>query len=374
MTARIAPAGAAWRTLAVMALAVAGLAFSLTPAAEHLDLRLLDLEWHLLRKFALRPAPDDILIVGVDEETLRRVKEPPGLWHEPLGKALARIAAARPRAIGLELSLPERSFDDTKPGLDRALLLGLAAARDNGPFVAALAIDPRTRSARPVHPPFLAVLREERLGIGLLARDADGVTRRFSLMVPTEDGGFPTLVGRLCRALQRDCGDGYLHFDLGAPFRYIPLHQVLEAPDLPALERILRGRIVLIGETQPYVDRIQVPVAYANWEPASRGDTPAIVVQALALRTALLDAAPQPARRPWAVLLAAAAALIVLLRDWRVAALAAVAGCGILVAVGTVALRGGLVLSLAPAIATAIAAGLVAGFLALRRRYEVRRR
>ena len=129
------------------------------------------------------------------------IPEPPGLWHAPLGLALARIAAAKPRAIGLDYPLPERSFDAIRPGLDRALIVGLAAAAQNGPFVAVLTIDARTRSAKRIHTPFLALLGDSRLGIGLVARDADGVTRRFSLLIPTEDGGFPTFAGRLCRAL-----------------------------------------------------------------------------------------------------------------------------------------------------------------------------
>ena len=116
-------------------------------------------------------------------------------------------------------------------------MLGLAAARENGPFVATLSIDARTRGARRIHTPFLALLQEERLGIGLLARDADGVTRRFSAALPTEDGAFPTFAGRLCRALERGCGDGLIHYALGKPFAYVPMHQVLETTDPAWLER-----------------------------------------------------------------------------------------------------------------------------------------
>ena len=125
------------------------------------------------------------------------------------------------------MPLPDRSFDALRPGLDRALLAGAVAARDDGAFVAVISIDPRTRSARPIYPPYLAVLKDERLGLSLLAREADGVTRRFSLLVPTEDGGFPTLAGRLCRALAKGCSDGLIHYALGAPIRYVALHEVI---------------------------------------------------------------------------------------------------------------------------------------------------
>src|SRR5690349_8659070 len=183
---------------AVLALAVAGFAFSFTPLAARLDAAILDREWAVLRAVAPRPAPDDIVIVGVDEASVCAVPEPVGAWNEPLGEVLVRIASAQPRAIALTVPLPDRSLDGLRPGLDRALLVGLAAARRNGPFVVALSIDARTRAARPIYGPYLAVLGDQALGIDLWPRDADGVTRRFSLLVPTQDGGFPTFAGRLC--------------------------------------------------------------------------------------------------------------------------------------------------------------------------------
>lgn len=341
----------AMRGLAVAALALFGLAFSWTSIAERLDAALLDAEWSVLRKFAPKAAPEDIIIVGVDDATFRAIAEPLGLWHEPLGRALVRIASAKPRGIGLDIVLPERSFDDMRQGMDRALMIGLAAARQNGPLVAALTIDARTRAAKPIHTPFLAVLGEERLGIGMFARDIDGVTRRFSLVLPTEDGGFPTLVGRLCRALSKRCGDGFINFDLGEPFRYVPLKQVLETQDTQLLEKLFRDRIVLIGETQRYTDRIAVPVNYAGWEEGGR-DSPGVVVHAQSLRTALLNAAPEEASRPAILVLVTLAALILLMGDWRLSLATAILGAaGILVA-AIVALRGGVVLPPSAALVT----------------------
>jgi CHASE2 domain-containing sensor protein len=283
------------------------------------------------------------------------IAEPPGLWHESLGKTLARIASVRPRAIGLDFPLPDRSYDTVKAGVDRALFVGLAAAIQNGPFVATLNIDARTRAAKRIHTPFLALLGESRLGIGLVARDADGVTRRFSLLIPTEDGGFPTLTGRLCRALGRDCGDGLIDYSRGPPLRYVPMKNILEGQDRALMERLFRDRIVLIGETQPFGDRVNVPVNLAGWEPAGR-DTPGVVVHALSLRTALSEAAPQEASRPLVVLLLSAAALLYLMRDWRLAlAGLGLAGAGFFV-VALMALHAGTFVPLAPVFFTLVVA------------------
>jgi CHASE2 domain-containing sensor protein len=312
------------RALAVAAVALAGLAFSLTPLSQRLDNALLDLGWSVLARLDPRPAPEDIVIVGIDEASARAIAEPPGMWHAPLGAALARLAAARPRAILLDVPLPERSYDGVKPGVDRALFDGLATALEAGPFVAALNIDARTRAAREIHKPYLALLGESRLGLGLIARDGDGVARRYSLLVPTEDGGFPTVVGRLCRAVKAECAEGLIHFSLGQPFSYVPLRKLLEMRDESLARSLFRDRIVLIGSTHPFSGRVDAPVNLAVWEEQAR-DTPAIVLQAQTLRSALSRAAPREASRPVVVLLVSLSALLVLARDWRRAGVSALA-------------------------------------------------
>jgi CHASE2 domain-containing sensor protein len=357
--------GGAQRAFAVAAFALAGLAFSLTPVAERLDALVLDSEWSVLRKVAPRPAPDDIVIVGIDEATIRAVPQPIGVWNEPLGEVLVRIASAKPRAMALDVALPDRSFDTLHPGLDRALLVGLAAARDNGPFVASLSIDARTRSARPVYPPYLAVLADEHLGIDLLARDVDGVTRRFSLLIPTEDGGFPTLAGRLCRALSKDCDDGLIDFALGPAFRSVPFERILHTRDTRWLEEQFRGRIVMIGETGRYADRISIPVNLAGWE-AEQGTSPGIVVHAQSLRTALTGTAARTASRPAVMVLVAMAAMLAFRRNWRAGAALTAAGILALAGASLASLRGGMFLPISAACGTAALAWATSAALAWR--------
>lgn len=343
---------AAMRGFAVAALALVGLVFAWTPLAERIDLALLDAEYAFLRKVAPKPAPDDIIIVGVDDATFKAIPEPLGMWHEPLGKALEKIASAKPKAIGLDITLPDRSYEAMRPGLDKALMTGLAAARENGPLVAALAIDSRTQSARAIHLPFLAVLREERLGITLFGRDADGMTRRFSLAIPTDDGAFPTLVGRLCRAVQQKrCRDGMIDFALGEPFRYVPLHEVLKTEDAQYLSRLFSNRIVLLGETQRFSDRIAVPVNLAGWETITH-DSPGVVVHAAALRTAMEGDPAEPAGKPILLLLVTAAAALVLMRNWRLAFVTGIVCAALVLAGVTLSLHRGYAIDAAPVLFT----------------------
>lgn len=343
--------GSALRALAVAAIALAGLAFSLTPLARRLDNALLDLSWFVLSRVDARSAPDDIVIVGIDEASVRAIPEPPGLWHAALARGLARIAQAQPRAILFDVPLPERSYEGVKPGVDRALFEGLAMAVESAPFVAALHIDAKTRSAREIHKPYLALLGESRLGLDLIARDGDGRARRYSLLVPTEDGGFPTVVGRLCRALKADCTEGLVHFALGNPYTYVPFKNVLEMRDESLARRLFRGRIVVFGDVQAYSGRVEAPVNLAAWE-AGGPDTPAIVLQAQTLRTAMLGAAPREASKPLVVVLVSVAALLALLKDWRMAAVLALAILLLAAAADVAALRSGLFIPMGPVAVT----------------------
>jgi CHASE2 domain-containing sensor protein len=311
----------------VAAVALAGLGLSLTPLADRVDNSSWTRSVRTLRRFDRLPAPDDIAIVGIDEASLRAIPEPPALWHAALGRVLTRLAQARPRPSCSTSPFPSGPTTASARAWTGRSSTASPRPVEAAPFVAALNIDPRTRSARPIHKPYLALLGESRLGLSLLARDDDGVARRYSLVIPTEDGGFPTLEGRLCRALKAGCGEGLIHYSLGKPFAYVPFKNLMEMADDELVRGIFRGRIVLIGEAQAFSGRVEVPVNLAAWESDAR-NTPGIVLRAQTLRTALANAAPREASRPLALVLVTLAAFIVLMRDWRMAGVHGAGRCG----------------------------------------------
>jgi class 3 adenylate cyclase len=335
----------------VAAVALAGLLFAWTSLAERADLFALDQSFGILRAAGPKPAPDDIVIVGLDEATEKAIGEPLALWHAPLGEALARIASAKPKAIGLDVTLPEKSFDSIRPGLDLALARGLAAARAVQPFVVALAIDGQGE-AKTIHAPFLAVVDDQRMGLALFGRDIDGVTRRYLLALPTQDGSFPTFAGRLCTGLSKNCRQGITDYALGLPYRYVSLARVLEMKDPAGLARLFGDRIVLVGETQRFSDRIAQPVNLAGWEPPGRKDAPGVLAHAQALRTALHGAPIEPAHPATLVFLLSACALLLAIRDWRAAFVAGVLATTGLLAGSVMLLRGGTHLPIAAALLT----------------------
>ncbi|MEO6409546.1 MAG: adenylate/guanylate cyclase domain-containing protein [Burkholderiaceae bacterium] len=265
------------------------------PPIRQAELTLLDAQWQLLRRLvgphSAAPA-DDPVVVGIDEASYRSIEEPFALWHRPLGELFAAFAAAAPRAVLVDVALPERSYDGILPGSSAALLHGVKSLVGRVPTVFALTIGPGGEP-RPVMPALLAVAGAGSFALALVPVDADGRVRR---LWPDEGGDTapPTLVQALAIALgARHAGDGspppLIDYALGAPFDYLPMHRLLEAHrrgDSDALRILLGGRPVVVGSVLAYADRLASPLPLAAWE-APGVDPPGLLVHAQALRTLL---------------------------------------------------------------------------------------
>ena len=147
-----------------------------TEATSLYDLKFLDFQFKLLRAKFPRAVLRDVVVVGIDEETLKRFPEPITLWHAHLGRFLGAMALARPAAVGLDIILPDRSYDGVMPGLDKQLLKGMLDARRSFPLVLGQTVDP-SGSPRAIQPLFLKMAGNA--GYALFPVDRDGVVRRF---------------------------------------------------------------------------------------------------------------------------------------------------------------------------------------------------
>ena len=101
------------------------------------------------------------------------------LWHRHLGAVFGALAQAGPRAVGVDLNLPVRSFDDTLPGGDAALMRGLVLLRRTCPLVLGITVDAGGQ-ARPLHAPFQAAVGAQGTGFVEWEVDPDGVVRQFT--------------------------------------------------------------------------------------------------------------------------------------------------------------------------------------------------
>ena len=129
-----------------------------------------DLEWRLYdsRLIAARPAPgDEVVIAGKDDEFLAAAG---GEWNRAAyAEALRGLAACRPRAVGLDITLEKPSPADKKNNPDPDLTLAIKAL----PAVQAMRTEERALIWP--YPTFEAAAR--RLGLINMQPESDGVVR-----------------------------------------------------------------------------------------------------------------------------------------------------------------------------------------------------
>ena len=89
-------------------LVAVGALLALTRVTEPLELRVLDSQFELLRTWFPRPAPE-IVIVGIDHDSLERIPEPFALWHRHFIAFLLAQCAANALVVGLGVVVPVRS-------------------------------------------------------------------------------------------------------------------------------------------------------------------------------------------------------------------------------------------------------------------------
>ena len=283
------------------------------PWVERLDHALLDAQFRTLRAQAPQPVAHDVVVVGFDEDTSRALREPITLWHPYLGQFLEAVAGSGAAAVGLDIVLPDRSYDSIVPGYDRKLLAGLLAARRTMPVVLAQTVDANGET-RPIYPAFLTIAGKDGAGYALLPVDSDGVVRRFSERFPHSGGKeieLPTLAGQLARRLGHAVSAGIIDYVAGDQFDQVKLQDVLALQaqgDAAKLRDLFGGKVILLGGTYKFEDHHSAPVNLAAWDPDAR-NVPGVLLHAQALRSLLNDRLIQPVAPIVPLVLALAAAL-----------------------------------------------------------------
>ncbi|MBP8297533.1 MAG: adenylate/guanylate cyclase domain-containing protein, partial [Burkholderiales bacterium] len=345
------------RVIAIILPLAAALALFLW--SRPMDQQILDAQFRFLRAHVPRPAPNEVVIVGIDDATTRALPEPLTLWHPHLGAFLQAMAGSGAAAVGVDIVLPDRSFEAIVPGYDSHLLRGIVSAQRALPLVLALTVD-HAGKTRPVHERFVfAAGGWDATGYALLPLESDGVARRFDQRINVGGGAVPTLAGQIAARLGRPAGHGLIDFATGKAFDYVPLHRVLEwqaAGNAEKLRQAFAGKPVLLGGVFRFEDRIPAPVNLLAWE-AEAADAPGVVLHAQVLRNLLNDGliADVPA---WVVpaLAVFAAGAFWLAGNYAIAALLALGGGAALLVVSTWLLARGTYLPVAAILVTLLAA------------------
>jgi adenylate cyclase len=355
----------------VVALIVVAAALLPTPYDSPLadaDRLAFDLQMRALRELKPRPLADDLVLVGIDDDTEAAYPEPYALWHRHFARAYRGLALAKPRAVGIDIVLPEHSYDAIAPGSDLALMPALVALRRNAPFVFVQTANRRGELV-PVQLNYRGILAPANLGSDQQLRDPDSVSRFFSERLASQTGRpIPTLAGQLMRALGRPVGEGYIDYSLGAPLEYVPLHVLAEnSNDVQWLEKRFGGRVVLVGSLIRTTDRWRLPVTLLAKDPGAaiaegaageegnlKYNQPGVLVHAQVLRSMLASGLlrPTPEALRWLMMALAALAVYLSVRPVIVIALAVLAPAVLVAASLAAIFTAQVVLPIASVIAT----------------------
>ncbi len=283
--------------MVLLIVAITAIALHHTDWIALLNGKLLDGAFLAWRRVAPRPAAQDVAVIGIDVEALRTFSEPRDFWHANYGRLLTALAQARPSVIGLDVVLPERSYQHLIPGLDQALLQGLIEARGKVPVVLARTVDD-FNNFREIFAPYVAIAGKDSVGSVVVCKDDDEVIRRFDEFLCDEDrrDAVPSLAGVMAKHLGTEASwRGLIDYRIGDAIEYIPFRAVVQpaGDEATRVAAALKGRPVLVGFILPFEDRKLVPVDLARWEPGNRS-VPGVLVHAQILRSLLSGGLLQP--------------------------------------------------------------------------------
>ncbi|MBL0143598.1 MAG: adenylate/guanylate cyclase domain-containing protein [Betaproteobacteria bacterium] len=272
-----------------------------------------DSQMQVLRDHWPRTLENDVVLIGIDEGSEELFTEPVALWHPHFARLFGALGDARPRAVGVDVVPPERSYDNIVPGNDLVLFRAIRDLRQKAVAVFALTVDREGRAAR-MHPTFARVIGEEGLGIDQQLRDPDSVSRRFSEAELGKTQAARTLVGQMLRGMGMPVDAGYIDYSVGSRVQYIPMQDVIswkEQGDAARLRKAFEGRIVLVGYVLKRADRWELPVQLIdidNSDGRARLSQPGVVTHLQALRSHLASGMlkPLPESVRWGLCLLAA--------------------------------------------------------------------
>ena len=275
--------------LGLVCCVLVALLLHLMQAGEQLSRALLDRQFARMQEHEVHRLQNDVVIVGIDEDATKALKEPFALWHPHLGKFMDAMVKAKPSVLGLDIALPERSYQFLIPQYDQSLLRGLQELKGQTPLVLAQMLDD-SGAFRPVHAPYVAAAGADALASVVVCPDDDGIVRRFDPNLCTVNARGVMLVEKMAAHLGKaNPGTGLVDFSAGDKFDYVPFLKVLEwqqQGDTGQLASTFGGKPVLLGVVSRLGDRVRAPVPLAAWDPFKLR-VPGVLMQAQILRSIL---------------------------------------------------------------------------------------
>lgn len=279
-----------------------------SPLVTSLDQRLLDANFRLEQRYFPLAARNDPVVVGMNERFFDEMSEPMSVSHAYLAQFFEAMNIAHPAAIGLDVTLPEKRFDNLQlknaPDQDmhQTLLSGLLQTVQQTPVMVGKQWDDQKSKFKDIHTDYKSALAKqgsaERFHVSaLICPDGDGKIRHYPGSDCQPDQNDISLAGEVGAAAgAREAWSGLINYRVGRPFSYIPMQDVLrdlrEHKDAH-LQQVFGGKVVFLGTVLDDVDVVDVAMPIADWLPGKQR-VPGVLVHAQLVRNMLNNGFVQP--------------------------------------------------------------------------------
>ncbi len=256
------------------------------PITEQLNFTVLDYQFKQLKQEA-KSVEDNIVIIGIDESTFSSYREPSALWHRHFGELFLALSKTNPKAVGLDIVLPDKSYAFLDKKLDRSLLIGLKELKKKAKIFIVQSLDDH-KQFRKIFSPILSILGSESITHSIVKYDMDGVLRSHPETLQSMGANkMEAFSSKLASISGFEVPKGLINYASGKVFNYISMQEVIsmyKSDDLKLLKNEFSNKLVLIGAILPFEDRHRVPLAL-NALQANSSNIPGVMIHAQSLRT-----------------------------------------------------------------------------------------
>ncbi len=258
--------------------------FSISPVSDHLRLYLYDF---CMQNTHAETTDDPVIIIGIDDLTLKRFKDPLVLWHKYIAAVIRGAADAGAKGLAIDMVFAI-SLSDLAPNLDRELIQSLQYAKTKSMPVY-LGFSAGKNRLMP-HEKFLFFSS----GIGFLNLypDRDGKIRRQILFQKGKKGRKVYSIARLL-TLSADLPDTsalpnplYIDFrkPIGPILPFSEFYGAITANSLQFKPR-LHNKFVILGITTPKLQDIHITPFKGKF--GNSAYIPGVFIHALTAKTIL---------------------------------------------------------------------------------------
>ncbi len=207
--------------------------------------------------------PQAVVVISLDDAATAKLNQPLGLSHRAFANAVNAITRASPRAVLVDIAMPNQSYESLQPGAEDALAHSIQTLNQNGPAAFAVGLasngQPMAISAK-----LTAAMTEARMGIATWPLDSDQSVRRYSNMFDTNQKPVPLLVDTFAEQLLIKLEPQPINFSRVSHWQTISLGELFEPISEATQQQLndkLRGKVVVIGSVLPFDDRYKQPIA-----------------------------------------------------------------------------------------------------------------